>query len=137
MEDQNSPTQPLSFTSWRMVAAYMGIILLLPTGVLSAALVAQITPETARALEAAEELAGKPLGYWLIGLAGFCGTTFTLIVKWLLAQLESQRTANAAASAQLIEYLREDRALLVKQLTENTTAVTENSKIIEAATKRT
>jgi hypothetical protein len=119
-----------------MVGAYMGIIILLPTGVVSAAIVAQITPETAQALAAAEQLAGKPLSYWLVALAGFCATTFTLIVKWLLAQLESQRNANAAAAAQLIEYLREDRALLVKQLTENTTAVVENSRVIAAAKSR-
>jgi hypothetical protein len=118
-----------------MIGAYMGIILLLPTGVFSAALVAQITPDTVRALEAAEQLAGKPLGYWLIALAMFCGTTFTLIVKWLLSQLESQRTANAAANGLLMSYLRDDRTLLVKQLAETSVIIEENSKALAAATK--
>jgi hypothetical protein len=136
MEDQNSPTQPLSFTSWRMIAAYMGIVVLFPTGVISAVIVAQATPDAATAMEAAELLAGKPLSYWLVALAAFCGTTFTLIVKWLLAQLESQRTANAAAASELISYLREDRALLVKQLTEVSTVVAEASRLIADAQRR-
>jgi hypothetical protein len=129
-------TQPLSFTSWRMVGAYMGMILLLPTAVMSAALAAEITPDTVRALEAAEQLAGKPLGYWLIGLAMFCGTTFTLVVKWLLAQLESQRAANTAANGLLMSYLRDDRTLLVKQLAETSIIIEENSKALAAATKK-
>lgn len=127
-----NPNFPLghsrNFVCWRMLLAYMMLIVLLPTGLLaSVAAIAQITPETA-----AEQLAGKPLSYWLIALAAFCGTTFTLIVKWLLAQLESQRTTNAASNTQLLNYLKEDRVMLVKQLTEVAAVVSENSKIIRS-----
>lgn len=130
---------PLSFTSWKMIAAYMLIVTLLPTAVMAGVIgarLAQVTPEAQVAMDAAELLAGKPLSYWLIALAAFCATTFTMIVKWLLAQLESQRAANALAGTQLIEYLREDRALLVKQLTEVSTVVAENSRVIRAVTEK-
>src|SRR3954468_9125138 len=108
----NDPTaHPMSFSSWRMISAYMLIVLLFPTGVMAGVMgvtLAQVSPDTKAALYNAEYLAGKPLGYWLIALAMFCGTTFTLIVKWLLSQLESQRSANSAANSQLMGYLRED-----------------------------
>lgn len=130
---------PLSFSSWRMISAYMLIVLLFPTGVMAGVMgvsLAQVSPDTKIAIDTAEYLAGKPLGYWLIALAMFCGTTFTLIVKWLLSQLESQRTANAAANSQLMGYLREDRALLVKQLTEVSVVVAENSHLIKTITEK-
>jgi hypothetical protein len=117
----------------------MLIVLLFPTGVMAGLIgvtLAQVSPDTKTALDTAEYLAGKPLGYWLIALAMFCGTTFTWIVKWLLSQLESQRTANSAANSQLMGYLREDRALLVKQLTEVSVVVAENSDLIKTITEK-
>ena len=84
----NLTSRPLSFSSWRMISAYMLIVLLFPTGVMAGLMgvtLAQVSPDTKTALDTAEYLAGKPLSYWLIALAMFCGTTFTLIVKWLLS----------------------------------------------------
>ncbi len=119
---------------WKMVAVYVLLILVSGVGLTTAyagsVYVAQVAQAAASVSDAAELLAGKPMGYWLVALAIFVGTSFTIIVKWLLAQQESQRAANLALNATLIKYLSDDRAAALVELSKSNSLLDEAQRLL-------
>lgn len=60
--------------------------------------------------EIVDDLANRSLAYWFVALAVVSIGSWTWIVRWLLAQLESQRAANLDSNKLLIAYMERDHA---------------------------
>ena len=60
-----------------------------------------------------EYLAGKSMAYWFLALAAVAIASWSFIVRWLLNQLESQRTVNADVTNKLIAYMEGDHAKMI------------------------
>lgn len=63
-------------------------------------------------------LAQKNISYWFISLAVVAITSWSFIVRWLLKQLELQRTASSDTQKQLIDYMQKDHTAMVQVVTE-------------------
>src|SRR5947207_2364566 len=60
-----------------------------------------------------EYLANKNIAYWFLALAAIAIASWSFIVRWLLNQLESQRTVNADVTNKLIAYMEGDHAKMI------------------------
>jgi len=60
-----------------------------------------------------EYLANKNIAYWFLALAAIAIASWSFIVRWLLNQLESQRTVNADVTNKLITYMEGDHAKMI------------------------
>ena len=58
-------------------------------------------------------LAGKNIAYWFLALAAIAIASWSFIVRWLLNQLESQRTVNAEVTNKLIGYMEGDHTKMI------------------------
>ena len=58
-------------------------------------------------------LANKNIAYWFLALAAIAIASWSFIVRWLLNQLESQRTVNADVTNKLIAYMEGDHAKMI------------------------
>ena len=114
-------------SKFKLVQLVAGIItlVLLPSvavGASSAAIAILADLEVVNAipgLREAEMLGDKSVSYWFIALAAIAILSWTWIVKWLIHQLEQQRTANAELTKSLVEYLAKDHAGTLQALTQN------------------
>jgi hypothetical protein len=68
------------------------------------------TPAPIPGMEQVAYLADKNIAYWLVALALFAIGSWTYAVKWLIQQLESQRTANAESTNKLVSFVSTDHA---------------------------
>jgi len=60
-----------------------------------------------------EYLANKSIAYWFLALAAISIASWSFIVRWLLNQLESQRSVNANVTNKLISYMEGDHAKML------------------------
>lgn len=60
-----------------------------------------------------EYLANKNIAFWFLALAAISIASWSFIVRWLLNQLESQRTVNAHVTNKLIAYMEGDHAKMI------------------------
>jgi len=60
-----------------------------------------------------EYLANKNIAYWFLALAAISIASWSFIVRWLLNQLESQRSVNANVTNKLIAYMEGDHAKML------------------------
>jgi len=60
-----------------------------------------------------EYLANKNIAFWFLALAAISIASWSFIVRWLLNQLESQRTVNADVTHKLITYMEGDHAKML------------------------
>ena len=60
-----------------------------------------------------EYLANKNIAYWFLALAAIAIASWSFIVRWLLNQLESQRTVNAEVTSKLIGYMEGDHTKMI------------------------
>jgi hypothetical protein len=58
-------------------------------------------------------LANKSIAYWFLALAAISIASWSFIVRWLLNQLESQRSVNATVTNKLISYMEGDHAKMI------------------------
>jgi hypothetical protein len=79
-----------------------------------------------------DHLADKSIAYWFLALAAIAIASWTWILKWMIAQLEGQRTANSEATTRLITYMERDHGQMIAAMT--TTAET-NKKVVEVMEK--
>lgn len=57
-----------------------------------------------------DDLSSRSMAYWFLALAAIAIASWTWIVKWLISQLDSQRSANSETTAKLIAYMEKDHA---------------------------
>ena len=58
-------------------------------------------------------LANKNIAYWFLALAAISIASWWFIVRWLLNQLESQRSVNANVTNKLIAYMEGDHSKML------------------------
>ncbi len=58
-------------------------------------------------------LASKNIAYWFLALAAISIASWSFIVRWMLNQLESQRSVNADATNKLISYMEGDHSKML------------------------
>lgn len=101
---------PQPLTSMRCILAVL-LIVLLPSIAL-ASLAAIVPPTLAQAGNLLDPtlLADKNMNYWFLALAGITIGSWTFTAKWLLQQLESQRSANTELVNKLVGYMEKDHS---------------------------
>lgn len=78
-------------------------------------------------------LASKNIAYWFLALAAISIASWSFIVRWMLNQLESQRTVNTDVTNKLISYMEGDHSKMLV-VTEKVLLVMD--KVIERLDRR-
>jgi hypothetical protein len=107
-------------------------------------ILAQTAPNPTDIAAAADHLANKSMAYWFVCLALVAAGSWTWIAKWLINQLEQQRTTNADINKQLIDYISKDHAasqVALREVTScierNTNCIEKNTRVLESIDKKT
>lgn len=87
-------------------------------------------------LETANQLQDKSIAYWFLVLAGIAIASWTYIFKWMISQLESQRTAHTAATDKLVDYMTKDHTSLTQILDKTIDALDRTSVVLDNAIKK-
>ena len=81
---------------------------------------------------AVDFLADKSLTYWFLTLAAIAIASWTWILKWLIGQLESQRTAHSATQDKLLDYMGKDRVQILQSINDNAATTKKLIEVLEA-----
>ena len=60
-----------------------------------------------------DDLANKNIAHWFLALTAISIASWSFIVRWLLNQLESQRSVNANVTSKLIAYMEGDHSKML------------------------
>lgn len=77
-------------------------------------------------------LGDKSLTYWFLTLAAIAIASWTWILKWLIGQLESQRTAHSLTQDKLLDYMGKDRVQILQSINDNAETTKKLVSVLEA-----
>lgn len=101
-------------------AAAVVAVTLLPSIAVGSMVLASNVIAQIPAKEIVDDLANRNLAYWFVTLAVVSIGSWTWIVRWLLGQLEGQRSSNVETNKLLIGYMERDHSDMRAVLTRTT-----------------